>query len=128
MLSSALRQMPPPLLPPRCWLLFPTRLLLPQVGRPLEQFITTSYHPPFAHVAMTYGLILLLCAERSTAPLRASPRVDSDGQRLCELCPRRLSSVKGKLHRHGPGHICQKCYNQQRLPRAGEATEAAPPS
>jgi hypothetical protein len=41
-------------------------------------------------------------------------RVDSAGKPACEQCGRRLSSCKGKLHRHGSGHICQHCYNQAR--------------
>jgi hypothetical protein len=60
------------------------------------------------------------------APLGAGPRVDSDGQQLCQLCPVRLSRAKGKLHVHGPGRICQRCYNQQR--HSTPATAAAAPA
>ena len=35
----------------------------------------------------------------------ASPRVDSAGEPACELCGRRLRTVKHK-HKHGAGHAC----------------------
>ena len=47
------------------------------------------------------------------AELGAGPRVDSDGQQICQLCPVRLSRAKGKLHRHDPGRICTPCYNKR---------------
>ena len=40
----------------------------------------------------------------------SSPRVDSSGWPACELCGRRLSKCKGKLHLLPPGKICSPCY------------------
>jgi len=38
------------------------------------------------------------------------PRCDSAGKPACELCGRRLSDCKGKLHLLPPGKICSPCY------------------
>ena len=59
------------------------------------------------------------------ATLGAAPRVDSDGQPVCEDCAKRLSRCKGKLHRHGPGHICHCCYTRASRPVSATATVAA---
>lgn len=64
--------------------------------------------------------VALLCAVESVATPGAKARRDSDGQPICESCPVRLSRAKGKLHLHGPGHVCHKCYTKHQraaLPR-----------
>ena len=49
--------------------------------------------------------------------------MDSDGQPACEDCGKRLSRCKGKLHKSGAGHICQRCFNRTwRLPSTAVAT------
>ena len=55
-----------------------------------------------------------------------APRLDSAGKQICELCPVRLSRAKGKLHVHGPGHICTRCYNLRRDSAAASATTPLP--
>lgn len=70
---------------------------------------------------------MLLCAHASLATSGASPRVDSDGQPVCELCGRRLSRVKHQ-HRHGLGHACHpRCKARARpaVDGAAPATAAA---
>jgi len=47
-------------------------------------------------------------------PAGLHARHDAFGYQLCERCGKRLNRCKGKLHRHGSGHICQHCYNQAR--------------
>ena len=64
----------------------------------------------------------------SMAPHGAGPRVDSDGQQLCELCPVRLSRAKGTAHVYGFGHICQRCYDRQRRPARAAAIAVAVPA
>ena len=58
------------------------------------------------------------------APVGARPRVDNDGQQLCEVCLRRLSRCKGKQYKSGAGHICQSCHNKQRHP---DSSDVLPP-
>jgi hypothetical protein len=87
------------------------------------------YHhlPPCGLTCLNASWVCALrCAGASKSSEEWTARRDSAGRLLCERCSRQLAKVKGKLHRSGPGHICQKCYNQQRLPRAGKATAAAP--
>ena len=55
-----------------------------------------------------------------------SARVDSVGKPACELCGKRLSKCKGKLHTHGPGKMCQSCYDKHRGKVA--ATAPVPPA
>jgi hypothetical protein len=47
-------------------------------------------------------------------PAGLHARHDAFGCQLCEGCGIRINRCKGKLHRHGPGHVCQRCYNQAR--------------
>jgi hypothetical protein len=61
------------------------------------------------------------CTGDSVVPAGRGPRQDSSGKQICELCPIRLSRAKGKLHRHGPGHICTRCYNQLGQPATAGA-------
>jgi hypothetical protein len=52
------------------------------------------------------------CAGAVLATLGARPRVDADGQPVCERCGRRLSRCKGKLYACPPGKCCHSCYNE----------------
>jgi hypothetical protein len=63
--------------------------------------------------------------ESVAAPPGMCPRCDTDGQPICELCPVRLSRAKGKLHKHGAGHICANCYNRKRGLVGGGSVSAA---
>jgi hypothetical protein len=53
--------------------------------------------------------------------------MDASGlNQLCEQCGTRLSRCKGKLHKSGAGHICQRCFNRTwRLPSTADATPTA---
>ena len=57
-----------------------------------------------------------------------SPRVDSSGWPACELCGRRLSKCKGKLHLLPPGKICSPCYKVREgyQPATGAAAPQPP--
>jgi hypothetical protein len=68
----------------------------------------------------------LLCAGIGMVAVGLAPRMDSVGKQICELCPVRLSRAKGKLHVHGPGHICTRCYNLSRDRAAASATTPLP--
>ena len=74
-----------------------------------------------AHVFLVYS-----CAGTLLVIGGSVARRDSAGWPACEECGRRLSRCKGKLHRHGPGHVCQRCYNQQRHSTAVAAPSVAP--
>ena len=67
-----------------------------------------------------------LYAGDSSVSSRLEPRRDSSGKPICELCPRRLVEVKGKLYNHGPGKMCQRCHNRQKHPvHTGSASARA---
>lgn len=57
----------------------------------------------------------------------AQPKTDGNRNQLCEKCDRRLSTVKGKLHKHNDGRICQRCYNNIRRPSCSESPPSTPP-
>lgn len=59
-----------------------------------------------------------------------SPRRDSWGFICCEQClgHMRFNTYKGKKHKHGAGHICQDCYDEQRGKRKAASTSSSSPS
>lgn len=73
----------------------------------------------------------MVCASADVGALRVSEgsgaRVDSSGWPACEECGRRLSRCKGKLYQHGPGKICQRCYNIKVGHQAASVTVPPPP-
>ena len=59
---------------------------------------------------------LYWCVDAPLVSACLTPRMDSAGKPACELCGRRLSTIKHK-HKHGPGHACHpRCK-----PQKGEA-------
>lgn len=85
----------------------------------------THHLPPCAHsLSNAYLYCALWCTADFSATPCASPRRDSDGQQICELCPIRLTKAKGKLHKHGQGHVCQSCYDRRRRPAASLSADA----
>lgn len=65
-----------------------------------------------------HGVSAHCCVGAPLAFICAAPRVDSAGEPACELCGRRLRTVKGKLHLHPPGKICHSCYMKAQRPSA----------
>ena len=63
------------------------------------------------------------CVGAPHVPSCSGPRVDSSGWPACELCGRRLSTCKGKLHKRDPGRNCHCCYT-----KASRSLFAAPPA
>jgi hypothetical protein len=57
----------------------------------------------------------------------ARARVDSAGEPACELCGRRLRTVKGKLYKHENGRICQRCHDITRRPHHAPSGTLTPP-
>jgi len=58
----------------------------------------------------------------------SGPRVDSAGWPACQLCGRRLSTVKGKLHLHPPGKICHSCYMKTQRPSSAVDVASTTPA
>lgn len=81
-------------------------------------------------LSFTHSCVSLVCASADVgAPLvspRLEPRRDSAGKPACELCGRRLSDCKGKLHKHGPGKICTPCYKIREGYRSAPVAVASP--
>lgn len=53
----------------------------------------------------------------------ATPRVDSAGEPACELCGRRLRTVKHQ-HKHGPGHACHPRCKERKRPTEATAAQS----
>jgi hypothetical protein len=86
------------------------------------------HHVPLSTFSLygAYWYCVLLCEGAVLVSSRPAVRVDSAGKPACELCGRRLADTKGKLHAHGPGHICQRCYNRTRSSVAMDTTTPLP--
>ena len=50
------------------------------------------------------------------------------GRPACEVCGRRLTRCKGKLHKSGSGHICHLCYMSAHRPQLSAVPALAPSS
>ena len=55
-------------------------------------------------------------------------RRDSAGKPACEICGRRLSTCKGKLHTHPQGKICTPCYKIPDGHRVTSISVSSPPT
>ena len=118
-------QSPPTLLLLLHWRICRRRLQRAQVGLAA---VTSCYYRVLLspHWALNASCAYVLGDVGSASvSLRPAPRRDSAGKPICELCPRRLTEVKGKLYQHGAGRICQRCYNKQRPATAASGPAAA---
>ena len=64
-----------------------------------------------------------LCVGAPLAFACAAPRVDSAGEPACELCGRRLRTVKHQ-HKHGPGHACHPRCKEKKRPTEATAAQS----
>ena len=101
---------------------------LPNVDGPMP-FSGSEHHLPPPRPTLIDAPVCALCrcvGAPLVSPCLAQP-VDSAGKPRCALCPTRLTNCKGKLHKHGNGLICQRCYNNTRRPHHTPSESLTPP-